>query len=125
LDVHVWVADPLATIADALREAGATFEAVKREFILNDVPIHLVTIDQTGFAPTHRIELENIKTVSLGDLISLKLSSGVNNVLRSQDIADVIGLIRSNHLDGSFTPKIAKEYRKDFKGLLEAIAKGN
>ncbi len=68
--------------------------------------------------------LDVARIVSLADLINLKLSSGTRSVLRSQDIADVIGLIRANQLSNSFVPKIAKPFRKDFLKLVDAVGKG-
>jgi hypothetical protein len=124
MDVDVFVPDPLAAFAEQLSESGFKFDASKHEFNLNSVPVHLVTIEQTGFSPAQVIELEGIRTVSLADLINLKLASGTRSILRSQDIADVIGLIRANHLTGSFIAKVAEQWRKDFRTLIRAVADG-
>ncbi len=124
MDVDVWVDDQLQVLASHLDKAGLSFDPHHRKFNLSGVPVHLITIDQTGFAPGPAIEMEQIQTVSLADLISLKLSSGTKSVLRAQDIADVIGLIRANKLTEAFTPKVAKPFRKDFRNLLQAVAKG-
>jgi len=122
-DVDLWVPGPLNDVADCLHAEGATFNSTKREFVINDVPVHLVTLEQTGFAPTHLVDIEQIRTVSLADLISLKLSSGTGSIRRTRDISDVIGLIEANHLNGRFTPKIAKSLRKEFKELLKGLAR--
>jgi hypothetical protein len=122
LDVDIWVSGELKEVADCLRSAGAQFDPAKREFTLKGVPIHLVTIEQTKLSPTDFLDIEEIRTVSLADLISIKLASGISSRLRSQDIADVIGLIRANKLNGKFTPRVAKPFRKEFRDLLKLIS---
>ena len=62
------------------------------------MPVHLVTIEQLKQAPRKTVEIEGITTVSLEDLIEIKLRSGSSNVLRAQDLADAIGLIRHHRL---------------------------
>ncbi len=121
-DVDLFVPGPLNEVADCLAADGATFNEAKREFLVDDVPVHLVTLEQTGFNPTHMVDIEQIRTVSLGDLISLKLRSGTGSIRRTRDISDVIGLIEANRLTGKFTPKIAKAFRKEFKELLKGLA---
>jgi hypothetical protein len=44
-------------------------------------------------------------------------------VLRAIDIADVIGLIRANHLTGEFAAKLARPLRAEFRKLAKAVAK--
>jgi hypothetical protein len=121
MDVDLWVPGSLSDVGECLEAEGATFNSAKREFLIGNIPVHLVTLDQTGFAPTHLVDIEEIRTVSLADLISLKLSSGIGNIRRTRDISDVIGLIEANHLTSRFTPKIAKAFRKDFKELLKRL----
>jgi hypothetical protein len=121
-DIDLWVPGPLPAVAECLLEAGATFDSGKREFTMRQVPVHLVTTEQTGFAPSNRVDIEDVRTVSLADLINLKICSGTTGIKRSQDIADVLGLIKANHLTGRFTPKIAKQFRKDFRAILQAAS---
>ena len=122
-DVDVWVADRLDGFADILRAAGATYEPAKREFLLNGIAIHLVPDDLAQPEPRRLIEIDGITTVTLGDLINMKLRSGLRNLARSQDIADVIGLIRQHQLGKEFAAKIDKKYRVDFRKLVEAAMK--
>ncbi len=122
VDVDLLVNGPLSEVSDCLQAAGATFDSSRREFLLNQVPVHLLTSAQTGFMPAGWQEIDGIRTVALEDLISLKLSSGSTSVLRSQDIADVLGLIRANQLTDSFTPTVAKPFRQDFRKLLKALS---
>jgi hypothetical protein len=124
LDVDVWVPGTLDQVADALKQADFSFDASRREFKLGQVPVHLISSEQTLISPSNLLDIEQVRTVSLADLINLKLSSGTRSVLRSQDIADIIGLIRANQLSNSFVPKIAKPFRKDFRKLVNAVGKG-
>ena len=94
VDVDVFVPAPLEAFADHLRGAGFSFDAGQCEFSHGGVPVHLVTQEQTGTAPTHLLTIDDIRTVSLADLINMKLRTGTRSVLRAQDLADVIGLIR-------------------------------
>ena len=43
-----------------------------------------------GVAPRKMVEIEGITTVSLVDLIEIKLRSGSSNILRAQDLADAV-----------------------------------
>jgi hypothetical protein len=122
LDVDVYAADPMA-IADILKEHGFKFEKAARQFVKNGIPVHLVTLEQVGEAPAKMQDIDGIRTVSLADLLSMKLRSGIAHILRAQDLADVIGLIRHHELGGEFTPRIAKPVRAEFRKLVRAIAK--
>lgn len=64
---------------------------------------------------------EGILTVSLADLINMKLRSGTADPLRAQDLADVVNLIVANRLTGAFTPQIRQELRPRFRTLLRAL----
>ncbi len=121
VDVDVYIPNEEHTFADALRADGFTFDAAGREFERDGVPVHLVTPEQATIEPRQRVKIDDVQTISLADLINLKLASGTGNVLRAQDIADVIGLIRANHLTGAFTRKIHKPLRNEFRRLQKAI----
>ncbi len=113
----------LEEVSDCLQADGASLDPANREFLVNDVPVHLVTLEQTGFAPMQLIEIEQIRTVSLADLISLKLKSGTGNIRRTRDISDVIGLVEANRLTDKFTPQVAKPFRAAFEELLRGLAR--
>jgi hypothetical protein len=72
---------------------------------------HLVTRAQIAKPPRQAIEIEGITTVSLPDSIEMKLKSGREDILRAQDLADVIGLIRKNSLTGEFARHLDKSVR--------------
>ncbi|HKQ49844.1 MAG TPA: hypothetical protein VJZ71_17350 [Phycisphaerae bacterium] len=71
--------------------------------------------------PSERLELDGVTTVSLADLVDMKLRSGASDPLRAQDLADVIGLIRHHRLRGEFARKLGADVRGEFKKLVEAI----
>ena len=77
----------------------------------------MVTREQVARPPRRRVEIDGIITVSLADLIEMKLESGSKNILRAQDMANVIGLIRQNGLGGEFDKSMRPIYRKLVKAI--------
>lgn len=120
-DVDVFIADRTDSLKDVLEGAGYVFDSEHREFVRDGVPVHLVFSEQLHTCPAGRVELEEIRTVSLADLINMKLASGTRDPLRAQDLADVIGLIRVHSLGGDFAPKIDKSLRVEFRKLAKAV----
>lgn len=118
VDVYTPEAERLAA---ALGRRGFSFDRVRREFQKAGVPVHLVTIEQIEVPPAAYEDREGVATVSLADLISMKLRSGTTDLLRAQDLADAIGLIESNHLTAAFAPHVRKELRPEFRKLVRAI----
>ena len=121
VDVDVFIPDPPERLADILKSAGFAFDAGKKEFTKSGVPVHLVLIDQVRRPPSDRIELDGVTTISLANLIDMKLRSGSTNPLRAQDLADVIGLIRHHHLRSDFAARLGSDVRGEFRKLVEAI----
>jgi hypothetical protein len=120
-DVDVFVADSLQAASDALEGAGLKFDAGNREFRSGEVSVQLVEKKLVKPVPIHRATIDQIVTISLADLINLKVKSGTGNVKRTQDIADVVGLIQANHLTSAFAAKVAKELRPEFRKLVKAV----
>jgi len=120
IDLHT--SDSSAT-AQQLRDLGAEWQRSTREFRLEGVPIHLVTATQTGGPPKTVTEIQGIKVVSLADLVRFKLRSGLDRPERSQDIADVVELIRRVPLDKRFAARLPKEQRDPFEKLVDAVRK--
>jgi len=120
LDVGVY---PSQTdrLAAALEAAGFTFDKQARQFEKDGVPVQLVTPEHVPDAPTELIDIDGIRTVSLADLITIKLRSGGENVLRAQDLADVIGLIRHHQLPGDFVTHVPNHLRPALRKLLKAV----
>jgi hypothetical protein len=61
----------------------------------------------------------------LADLINMKLRSGATNLLRAQDLADVIGLIRHHQLSSGFARHLDKALRPAFRKLVRLIQREN
>jgi hypothetical protein len=120
-DVDVWIDQPLASFRPLLESLGTEFDRNKREFLLGSVPVHLVDQSMVRPAPQHTVVIDEITTVSLPDLITMKLRSGLSHITRAQDIADVIGLIRHQRLNSEFASKIDKSLRAEFKKLVTAV----
>lgn len=120
-DLDVFLDGPLEPLAATLLAHGFSLDKSRREFIREDVPVHLVTLEQLKTAPRQRVEIDGITTVSLDDLIGMKLRSGMNQLLRAQDLADAIGLIRHHRLTGAFATKLEKSVRPEFRKLIKAL----
>ncbi len=113
--------DP-AELAELLQANGFLHDPLRSEFVRNEIPVHLVLPDQAKATLGKTVEIEGILTVELHQLIEMKLRSGTTNLLRSQDLADVIGLIRAQRLTGEFARALDKTMRPTFRKLVRAIA---
>ena len=120
-DVDVLVQQPLEDLRAVLEREGLRFDASRREFSNEGVPVHLVPQEMVRPEPKHFVELEEITTLRLADLISTKLHTGTKSVTRAQDIADVIGLIRHHKLTATFASQIDRPMRVEFRKLLKAV----
>jgi hypothetical protein len=120
-DVDIFLDQPLEPIAEMLVAAGFHYDVASKEFARGDVPVHIVRTDQVSKPLRKTIEIDGIDTVSLADLIEMKLESGSKNILRAQDLADVIGLIRHNRLTGEFARHLDKSLRPAYRNLVTAI----
>lgn len=119
-DLDVYAADT-ATARAAIEQLGGVWDPAKREFLLAGVPVQLVTDQQTGGPPEHVSEIDGVRVVSLADLIRFKLRSGLNTPGRTQDLADVEGLVRRVPLDKAFAAKLPSEMRPAFKSIVDAV----
>ena len=119
-DVDVYVAAPKEA-HDALVASGFRFDKGRSEFNRDGIPVQLVTDQLLDPPPGRFVRLEQITTVSLIDLINIKLRSGLSSIARAQDIADVIGLVKHHQLTGAFASRIDKRFRQDFRKLLKAL----
>jgi len=120
-DVDIFLNPPLKPLADLLTNNGFSFDRAGRAFVKHGVPVHLVSPEQVGPAPKETVEIEGVTTVALPDLISMKLRSGSSNLLRAQDLADVIGLIRQHRLTSDFARRLDKTLRAPFRKLVRLI----
>ncbi len=121
VDVDVFVDGPLEEASARVQALGFLQDPTRREFRRQDVPIHFVTTRQVT-DPLHALtEIEGVRTVSLEDLIAIKLRSGSANLLRAIDLADVIGLARVHRLSSSFAARLPKDLRPAFRRIVRAI----
>lgn len=122
-DVDVYSLDPLERVRDVLLAAGFAFDEARREFERDGVAVQLVDARVTP-PPESMVDVEDVRVASLGDVITMKLRSGSTSVLRAQDIADVIGLIRHRRLPKTFAGQVGKDVRKEFRRLVDAVERG-
>lgn len=120
LDVDVYAADA-DQLAGALRAAGFAWDAKHKQFSKAGVPVQIVTPQHVSTPPRQYQDLQGIRTVSLADLINIKLRSGSSNILRAQDMADVIGLLQHHAITSRFLPRIDKDLRPTFRQLLREL----
>ena len=121
-DVDVLITADSSRLGNLLTSAGFTFDASTREFSKRGVPTHLVTRAEVGSRSFQFVDIDGIRTVSLADLINIKLRSGRDNILRARDLGDVVDLVRANRLTGDFTGRIDSDLRADFRRIVQAIA---
>lgn len=120
-DIDILVAPPLESLADLLTANGFVFDKMEKAFVKQGVPVHLVLPEQAGFAPHETVEIEGVTTVPLARLLEIKLRSGSTNLLRAQDLADAIGLIRHHQLTNAYACHLAKPFRPAFRKLVRLI----
>lgn len=122
-DVDILATPPLEPLADLLTSNGFTFDRVERAFFKRGVPVRLVRPEEVGTRAPQAIEIEGITTETLADLIEMKLRSGSKDLLRAQDLADVIGLIRHHKLRSDFARFLDTTLRVSFRKLVRLIAR--
>jgi hypothetical protein len=122
-DLDLYTADRRQTAAE-LEAAGAKWDAVHREHVLDGVSIHTITPEDAGHVVERTSIIKGVRVVSLKDLIAIKLICGLANVGRSKDIGDVEELIRAVPLDKRFAGKLPTALRAPFKKLVDAVRAG-
>ena len=120
-DIDVYTNDRRKLAAE-LERRGWVWTDERRQWEKQRFPVQILAPeDNIGWHPTRFGTIRGVRAVTLGDLISMKLCSGTKHVHRSRDLADVVDLIQTIPLDKSFTPKVAKPYRADFKRLVDSL----
>lgn len=122
VDVDVFAPEP-QNLATVLEESGFVFDHKRREFVKQRVAVHLISPAKIGIIPKRRMNIDGVRTVSLADLLNIKLHSGQETMLRAKDLSDVIDLIRLHQLGKDFTPRIDKSLRSEFRKFVDAIQK--
>jgi hypothetical protein len=120
-DIDVFVDPPLTTLKDLLIANGFEFDEQRREFVKYGVPVQFVTRDLVTRPPRRTVEIDGIITVSLGDLIQMKLESGSKNILRAKDMGDVVELILRHDLGSEFARHLDKTLRPTYRKLIKAM----
>jgi hypothetical protein len=120
IDVDVFTDDP-RRLGSALRSAGYSYNAGRKQFKKDTVPVHLATLKKLCFMPRRIEMIDGIRTVSLADLVGMKLRSGLADVLRAQDLADVINLIHARRLKADFAANLEEDVRGEFRKLVQTI----
>jgi hypothetical protein len=124
VDLDLYTTDNNLT-ASQLSRAGAHLDKSKREHVLDGVRIHIVPARETGVTIQRTSIIDGVRVVTLKDLISIKLISGLKNPGRNKDLGDVEDLIRAVPLDKRFAAKLPKSIRAEFKALIDAVRAGN
>ncbi len=119
-DVDAWCADRRA-VADALTAEGFTWDEANREFVKDGIPIHLMTAEELNHTPAFFEDRSDIHVVSLAELLTLKLKTGVHEMKRAKDLADIVELISARGIDGSYSSQIAKDVRPDFRRIMRKL----
>ena len=73
----------------------------------------------------HKVEIDGIKTVSLEQLIELKLASGMTAPHRLKDLADVQELIKVKNLTAEYAAELNPFVRGKYLELQKAVAESN
>ena len=120
-DIDIFLNPPLQPLADLLTRNGFAFDRAERAFIKQGVSVHLVRPEHVSVPLKGTLVIDGITTVTLVDLIAMKLRSGSANLLRAQDLADVIGLIRHHQLTSAFARHLEKTLRPAFRKLVRLI----
>lgn len=120
-DVDIFVPGDAREVANSLIAAGFAHDPIRREFVRDLIPVHLVIPEQVGVPEIRSIELDGIRTASLADLIAMKLRSGLENLLRAQGLADVIGLARHHKITSEFSSCLDTSLRPGFRKIARAL----
>ncbi len=120
IDLDLYTPDRRLT-ARQLEAAGATWDVVNREHLLEGIRIHTVTPDDAKHVVQSTSIIDGVRVVSLKDLVAIKLLCGLNNPGRNKDLGDVEELIRAVPLDKRFAGKLPTGLRASFKGLVDGV----
>lgn len=120
-EIDIFLEGHLDSFGRHLTSSGFHFDRDRRQFVRDEVPLFIVALEQLVEAPREIVEIGGITTVSLADLIGMKLRSGTNDFLRAKDLGDAVGLIRHHRLTGEFATKLEKSVRPAFRKVIKAF----
>jgi hypothetical protein len=121
VDVDIYSPEPAGRLTGVLESLGFFQDRDRREFSREGIVVYIVRPEQVGTPPRRLVEIEGVTTVSLADLVAMKLRSGLANLTSAQDLADVIGLIRRCGLKGGFSSQLPSDLRPEFRKFVRAI----
>jgi predicted nucleotidyltransferase component of viral defense system len=104
-----------------LRAAGAEWDSVNREHVLDHVVIHTITPEDARHQVRRVSIIDGIRVVSLKDLIAIKLRTGLREIARAKDLGDVQELIRAVPLDKTLAAGLPADLRVDYKKFVDAV----
>ncbi len=119
-DVDAFCSDRRA-VAEALTRRGFEWDEANREFVRHGIPIHLMNAEELGYGPTYFEERSNINVVSLAELLTLKLKTGVRAIHRAKDLADIVELIKARDVTMSYSSRIAEDVRPEFRRIISEL----
>ncbi len=122
VDVDVYSPETAERLVESFEYLGFALDRGRRELTRGDLVVHIVRPEQVGKPPRRFVTIDGVATVSLADLIAMKLRRGLAKMTRAQDLADVIGLIRKCGLKGDFARKLESELRPSFREFVRAVA---
>lgn len=120
IELDLYTSDRRST-ADQLEAVGAKWDRAGREHVLEGIRIHTVTPEEAKHTVERTSIIDGVRVVSLKDLITIKLISGLNSPGRAKDVGDVEELIRAIPLDKRFAEKLPADLRGPFKGLVDGV----
>ncbi len=120
-DIDIFIDQTSKNLNDLLIAAGFHFDEQRRKFVRYGVPVQFVTRDLVDKPPRRTVEIDGILTISLADLIGMKLESGSTNLRRTRDLSDVIELIHRHGLQSDFARHLDKSLRPTFRALIKAL----
>ena len=120
-DIDIVVHGPLDEAGSALEAIGFVKDPSRGQFIRDGLPVHLLPFEVIGMSLGEFIEIDGVITVTLPNLVAMKLLSGIRNRLRAKDLGDVIDLIRARRLTGSLASSLPREIRMEYRKLVKEI----
>lgn len=120
-DIDIYSSDFWGTHLKLLA-AGITWDAARREHVIDGVAVHMVGDDSLGGPPKRISTISGgVKVIGLADLIRGKLTVGLKAKKRAKVIVDVLDLIRIIPLKKDFVVKLPKQFRSPFKQLVDQV----
>lgn len=119
LDLHTKGPDRVSAIL--LRNGARSLDLLRRGFDLLGIPVHLVLPEQSGPLGHDDMEIDGVRTLDRGDLMTLKPRPGTASVRRTRDLADRVELIQRRGLTKKFAARLGRDQRAAFRKLVDSI----